>query len=126
MTFEPPFDGLEIRVPLDLPAMQLIRISRRFQELERRRSESDSEEESEQVFIAALELFCSLCDGWNWTRNGEPVPLTASTLANEIPGALTTKLIDRWVETVRGVGTPLEEPSPDGGTSEEQSTETET
>lgn len=113
LTFEPPFDGLEIRASLDLPAARILRLMRELAQLQTLAEAGD-----DGAFRQAMELFVTVTDGWNWEdADGNPVPLTVDTLMNVIPGSLAFQLINRWAGTVRGVGAPLADASSSPATS---------
>lgn len=122
--FEEPFEGLQIRAALDLPAVRQLRVIKQLQKLQAITAEGD-EEQAEAALREAMGLFVEVTDGWNWEdSDGNPVPLTVETLLNVIPGNLAFMLTNRWAETVRGVPGPLDETSSSGGTSQENPTQT--
>lgn len=124
LTFEEPFAGLEIRASLDLPAVRQLRLIKQLQRLQSI-TESGDEEQAEEAFREAMELFVTVTDGWNWEDDeGNPLPLTADSLINLIPGNLAFRLVDRWAETVRGVDAPLADESSSPANSPESSTPT--
>lgn len=121
--FDGPFAGLEIRAALDMPALRQLRLIKQLQALQAITNEGD-ETQAEEALRQAMELFVGVCDGWNWTRDGEPLPLTAETLLNVIPGNLAFTLTDKWAQTVRGVSAPLVDESISPETSPDSPTPT--
>lgn len=116
ITFEPPFDGLEIRASLDLPATRQMRVIRQLAALKELTNSGD-EEKAEQALRESAELFVTVTDGWNYEdAGGQPLPLDAETLLNVIPGNLFFNLTSQWAATVRGAGVdaPLGDESPSG------------
>lgn len=110
ITFEKPFEGLEIRAPLDLPATQLLGLMKKAEALQQLAADGD-EGEAEAALRQAMEMFVEVTDGWNWENpDGTPLPLTADNLMRVIPGKLAFQLVNRWRETVQGASAPLGEP----------------
>ena len=123
LEFEAPFEGLEIRAPLDMPALQQMRMFKQLRKLQAIADAGD-EDQAEAALREAMELFITACDGWNWTCDGEPLPFTADSLLNVIPGNLAFALTDKWAQTVRGVAAPLVGESTSGEASEDSPTPT--
>lgn len=113
ITFEEPFEGLEIRASLDLPALRQMRLVKQLAALQAV-TEGGDEEQAEDALRQAADLFLTVTEGWNYETSDGPLPMTADTLLNAIPGNLFFQLVSRWAETVRGVSAPLaaESPSP--------------
>lgn len=113
ITFEEPFEGLEIRASLDLPALRQMRLVKQLAALQAV-TETGDEEKAEDALRQAADLFVTVTEGWNYETSDGPLPMTADNLLNAIPGNLFFQLVSRWAETVRGVSAPLvaESPSP--------------
>ena len=120
LCFEPPYDGIEVRMRLDVPLSRLLPMQRLYAQLQ-----EEIAAPTEDVVRSIVEMFLGMADGWNVTSGGEPVPFTVETLMDTLPATLTLDMIGQWVNTARGgIAAPLEEPSPNGNTSEEPLTQT--
>lgn len=114
LVFEGEYEGLEIRCRRKVPARTWSAVRRAMA----------AEENSDEQWDAAMTLFVEgIAESWNFTQNGDEVPLTKETL-QELPLELVGKLIPQWAEASGGVPAPLDEASPSGNTSQEEWTPT--
>jgi hypothetical protein len=74
---------------------------------------------SDQV---SLSLFCEYAISWNLERDGEPVKLTVEDILDKVETVHAAKILQEWLRAARGVTAPLDPPSIDGESSEEELT----
>lgn len=53
----------------------------------------ENADEEEQV-LAAASILCELVSNWDLTENGQPLPVTADVIANKLPGAAFSAIMN--------------------------------
>lgn len=114
LTFEEPFEGLEIRCRHDMPADAYFKFLADVETLQ-------ATEGDQATYRAAMQMFVDdIALGWNAEDEaGASIPLTVDALVGTIPVALGMAVIPKWKESMTGVSAPLVPPSPNGNSSAE-------
>jgi hypothetical protein len=108
LTFDPPYDGLEIRCSATVPVRRVFELTRAAAEV--------PDDDDGSGFERVMQLWVNIVQPrWNAELDGQPVPCTAQAIVDLLPAELAFRLVPAWRDAVTGVSAPLPETSPDGG-----------